>query len=293
MIQIEHFIFNCFQTRCSVVWDESGSCAFVDPGCADSEELSRLTSFVASRGLTPVAIMLTHAHFDHIYGMSALAREYGVPVYAHEHEMFTLESTNPYVCEAYGLPSPETFPMIRTADEESLPSRFEAVAEGDVIRVGALRFEVIETPGHTPGGLCFYERACGVLFAGDTLFAGAIGRTDHPGGDYDQLMSSILRKLLPLDSAAAAAYASAPSSGRPSGSASGCPSAPDCPSATGHEASASCQPSAPGPGRPSDSPVPSAPLAISVVPGHGPCTDLATEGMTNPFLQPFNEPFEG
>ena len=262
MIQIEHFTFNCFQTRCSVVWDESGSCAFVDPGCSDADELSRLTSFVASRGLKPVAIMLTHAHFDHIYGMSALAREYGVPVYAHEREMFTLENTNPYVCGAYGLPLPETFPMVRTADEESLPSRFEAVAEGDVIRVGALRFEVIETPGHTVGGLCFYERACGVLFAGDTLFAGAIGRTDHPGGDYDLLMNSILKKLLPLDSAAAAAASAAPS-------------------ASGHEASASSQPSAP------------APLAISVVPGHGPCTDLATEGMTNPFLLPFNEPFEG
>ena len=152
--------------------------------------------------------------------------------------------------------------MVRTADEESLPSRFEAVAEGDVIRVGALRFEVIETPGHTVGGLCFYERACGVLFAGDTLFAGAIGRTDHPGGDYDQLMNSILKKLLPLDSAAAASASAAPS-------------------ASGHEASASSQPSAP------------APLAISVVPGHGPCTDLASVGMTNPFLLPFNEPFEG
>ena len=83
--------------------------------------------------------------------------------------------------------------MVRTADEESLPSRFEAVAEGDVIRVGALRFEVIETPGHTVGGLCFYERACGVLFAGDTLFCGSCGRTDFPGGDYKAMLLSLAR----------------------------------------------------------------------------------------------------
>lgn len=277
MIQIEHFVFNCFQTRCSVVWDDSGACAFVDPGCASADELSRLTSFVASRGLRPAAIMLTHAHFDHIYGVADLSKEYGgLPVYMHAKEAYTIGTTNPYVCKAYGLPLPDTSfadgsgaaasatstgpvgpggpggPGDSAGPEGATGSPCSAecadssgatassgktggvvhIAEGDTIEVGGLRFEVIETPGHTVGGVCFYERECGVLFSGDTLFAGAIGRTDHPGGDYDQMMRSILEKLVTLDG------------------------------------------------------------SVSVIPGHGPCTDIGTEGMTNPFLLPFNEPYD-
>ena len=91
---------------------------------------------------------------------------------------------------------------------------------------------MLETPGHTPGGVCYLERTEKMLFSGDTLFAGSIGRTDHPGGDYDLMMKSIWEKIMCLDG------------------------------------------------------------DISVIPGHGPETDIATERMTNPFLLPFNEPYE-
>lgn len=220
-MHIEHFTFNPFQERTCIVSDEAGFCAFVDPGCYGKEELSRITDFVNRQGLKPVCIMLTHAHFDHIYGMAALAKEYGIPVYAHRDEMFTIDTTNPQVCGAYGLELPETF-----------PSRFEWAAEGEVIEVGSLKFEVLETPGHSRGGLCFYERNEGVLFSGDTLFAGAIGRTDHPGGDYDLLMKSIFEKLMVLDS------------------------------------------------------------QVVVIPGHGPTSEIGVERETNPFLMPFNEPYD-
>jgi glyoxylase-like metal-dependent hydrolase (beta-lactamase superfamily II) len=231
-MHIEHFTFNPFQERTCIVSDEAGFCAFVDPGCYDQEELSRITDFVNRQGLKPVCIMLTHAHFDHIYGMAALAKEYGIPVYAHRDEMFTIDTTNPQVCGAYGLELPETFPMLKTISEARFPSRFEWAAEGEVIEVGSLRFEVLETPGHSRGGLCFYERNEGVLFSGDTLFAGAIGRTDHPGGDYDLLMKSIFEKLMVLDG------------------------------------------------------------QVEVIPGHGPTSEIGVERETNPFLMPFNEPFE-
>lgn len=233
MIHIEHFTFNAFQTRCCIVWDDTRSCVIIDPGCASEEEIQALVSYISENSLEPACIMLTHAHFDHIYGMSALAKEYGIPVFAHRDELSTLMDTNTQVCKSYGLPLPETFPMIKSISEASIPSLFDQATEGDVIEVGNMHFKVLETPGHTRGGLCFFEPAEQILFSGDTLFAGAIGRTDHPGGDYDQLMKSIFEKLMVLD----------------------------------------------GP--------------VKVIPGHGPCTDIATERTTNPFLMPFNEPFEG
>ena len=219
MIHIEHFTFNSFMTNCFVLWDDSRKCAIADPGCASDKEISALKGFIADKGLEPVCILLTHCHFDHTYGVSALAGAYGIPVYAGKEEMFTTETTNPQICRAFGLPLPEQFDM-------------NLVSEGDMIEVGSLRFEALDTPGHSKGGLCWLERSGKTLLSGDTLFAGAIGRSDHPGGDYDVLMRSIFEKLLMLDG------------------------------------------------------------DTRVLPGHGPSSDISTERMTNPFLLPFNEPYE-
>ena len=222
-MHIEHFTFNCFQTACHVLWDNDGNCAITDPGCMPGAETERLTGFISSKGLKPVCILLTHCHFDHIYGVEELAGMYGIPVYAGAGETSTLEMTNPHMCSMFGFPLPETGFAAKS---------MKTVADGDVIEVGSLRFEAIETPGHTTGGLCFLERNERVLLSGDTLFAGSIGRTDHPGGDYDTLMESIFKKLLMLEG------------------------------------------------------------DIRILPGHGPSSDISTERMTNPFLLPFNEPYE-
>ena len=219
MIHIEHFTFNSFQTNCFVVWDENKKCAIADPGCASDKEMAELRNFIADKGLEPVCILLTHCHFDHTYGVVALAGAYGIPVYAGKEEMFTVETTNPQICRVFGLPLPEKFDM-------------NLVSEGDIIEVGTLRFEALQTPGHSKGGLCWLERNEKTLLSGDTLFAGAIGRSDHPGGDYNVLMKSIFEKLLMLEG------------------------------------------------------------DTRVLPGHGPSSDISTERMTNPFLLPFNEPYE-
>jgi len=232
MIHIEHFTFNSFQTNSFILWDESGKCAIADPGCSSEAELSRLTGFIADKGLEPICILLTHCHFDHVYGMAALAREYEIPVYADMDEMYSLQVTNAKLCGQFGFPMPDEFPIIRTSSDVHHPAKAIFVQDGDTIDVGNLRFEVIQTPGHSKGGLCFLERNEKVLLSGDTLFAGAIGRTDHPGGDYETLMKSIFEKLLMLDG------------------------------------------------------------DTRVLPGHGPSSDIATERMTNPFLMPFNEPYE-
>ena len=221
MLHIQQFIFNPFGENSSVVWDDKGNCAFIDPGYEDAER-EQLVAFVESNGLEPVCIMLTHGHFDHIYGLADLVKTYGIPVYMDKKETYSFEHTNPYVCGNYGLP-------LADIPEEGA---FRYISEGDIIEVGDLHFEVLETPGHSVGGVCFLERNEKVLFSGDTLFAGAIGRTDQPGGDYDLLMKSIFEKLMILDG------------------------------------------------------------SVTVIPGHGPETSIATERMTNPFLMPFNEPYE-
>ncbi len=183
MIHIQHFTFNAFQERGFAVWDNDGFCAFIDPGFSTSAEREQFTGLVAQKGLKPVCIMLTHAHIDHVYGVAELALTYNIPIYMHEKEKFTIEVCNPFLCRAFGLPMPESF------EADAVPC----------IQVGSLNFEVLETPGHSAGGVCFLERTEKVLFSGDTLFAGAIGRTDHPGGDYDLLMKSIFEKLMCLD----------------------------------------------------------------------------------------------
>ena len=226
MIQTEYFTFNIFLERCSLVWDNENSCAIIDPGFSSERERDVFYRFIENRKLSVKAILLTHGHFDHIFGAAQAAEFYGAPIYMHPSDEVIIKEANPMLCDAFGLPVPADF----SPESGTL---LHAIREGDVIEVGNLRFEVIETPGHTPGGVCYLERSEKILFSGDTLFAGSIGRTDNQWADYDALMSGIFTKLMELDG------------------------------------------------------------DITVIPGHGPETSIATERMTNPFLMPFNEPFEG
>ena len=235
MIHIEEFTFNSFQTRCSIVWDETGNCAFIDPGCTSAAETKALHETVSRKGLKPVCIMLTHGHFDHIFGVAEAAGHYEVPVYMHSADKVILDEANPALCAAFRLKVPDALYRTEETDGQADTASgltLHYVKEGDSIEIGSMKFEVIETPGHTPGGVCYLERDGKVLFSGDTLFAGSIGRTDNQWADYDALMSGIFGKLMELDG------------------------------------------------------------DISVIPGHGPATSIATERTTNPFLMPFNEPFE-
>lgn len=172
MLHIKNFYFNPLRACCSVLWDDSApQCVIVDPGYADQDERERLTGFIERNGLIPEKILLTHGHFDHTHGVKDCSATYGAAVYMH----------------------PADKAMTEGFDSSDLH-------DGDVVAAGpALKLHVIATPGHTPGGVCFYEAEAKVLLSGDTLFAGCIGRTDLPGGDYDDLMRSIMEKLMGLD----------------------------------------------------------------------------------------------
>ncbi len=185
-MNIAKFHFNPLEECCYLVWDETGEAAIVDPGFYDGREAEALYGKIQERGLTPKMILLTHGHFDHIYGVAECSRHYGIPVMMSADDKVILEN-NSFFTGGFGL---------RAADGNF---DFKPVAEGDSVKFGNIELQVIATPGHTPGGVCWYGEKDAVLFSGDTLFAGAIGRTDNAWGDYDKMIVAIMDKLMGLD----------------------------------------------------------------------------------------------
>lgn len=185
MINIKNFTFNPFQERTLVVWDDTMEGIILDPGCYDDEEFSSLTHYIESEGIKPVKIILTHGHPDHVYGVAPCIQKYNIPVYMNPADKPMLEATE--FVSSFGMKTPDI--SFDTVD----------IAENDSITFGNTEFKVIETPGHTPGGVCYYCEKAHLMFTGDTLFAGTIGRTDLPGGDYDKLILSVMDKVMGYD----------------------------------------------------------------------------------------------
>ncbi len=183
MLKILTFKFNSFEENCSLAWDETGEGVIIDPGFYNAAEAEALYGKIKEKGVKPMMILLTHGHFDHIFGVKECADRYDIPVYMNQEDNYVLENN---FSRRFGLKEPDcTFSTMPLED-------------GQTIRFGNTEFKVISTPGHTPGGVCFYDMKDKVLFSGDTLFAGSIGRTDHPGGDYDKLIVSLMDKLMGL-----------------------------------------------------------------------------------------------
>ena len=187
MLNVRYSVFNLFEERTYVAWRDERRCVIVDPGCREGAELEALEALIAQEGLTPAAILLTHSHIDHIFGVKLLQDRFGIPAYMHPAEVASLE---------YNKVMADRFRM-------KLPGEFDwtPVQDGQLLEIADMRFEVIASPGHSPGSVCYLERDEGILFSGDTLFAGSIGRTDFPYSDYDDEIRAILERLLPLDPA--------------------------------------------------------------------------------------------
>ena len=186
MLNIEYFFFNDYLERSMVIWDGSGKGVILDPGCLGEDEENKLFSFIGKEGIDIQAILLTHAHFDHIYGVAACIRKYGVKVYMSPQDKIVKENMRSVALESR-VPVPDT--GWDTVD----------IYDGSEIRFGETVFKVITTPGHSPGSVCYYCESSGDLFSGDTLFAGTIGRTDLRWGSYDDEIVSIMDKLMGLD----------------------------------------------------------------------------------------------
>lgn len=172
-----------FQQNCSIVWcTRTMEAAIVDPG----GDLPVITGAIRELGVKPVAIWLTHGHIDHAGGAAELAELLSVPVIGpHQAEKGLLDALPQQGLrfDMHGL-RPVT------------PTRW--LDEGNTVSVGDVAFAVHHVPGHSPGHVTFFQKDVRFLLAGDTVFAGSVGRTDLPGGDHDLLIAGIKNKLLPL-----------------------------------------------------------------------------------------------
>jgi glyoxylase-like metal-dependent hydrolase (beta-lactamase superfamily II) len=185
MMNIARFRFNPIAENTYVLWDESGQAAIVDAGNSSAGEDKALSDFIAEKGLTPALAVNTHGHFDHALGVPYLKRTYNIPFAAHSGDGFLLDNA---------ATSGSVF-GVRVGE---MPSIDIDLAGREEIAFGNTTLRIIPTPGHTPGHVALLEPESRVLFTGDTLFEGSIGRTDLPGGDYSWIMRSILENLLPL-----------------------------------------------------------------------------------------------
>ncbi|MDR1198050.1 MAG: MBL fold metallo-hydrolase [Prevotellaceae bacterium] len=184
MIKLLELLFNPIEENTYIVYDETNECIIIDAGCSNADENKILQKAITDKNLKPAKLICTHGHFDHIMGNSFVCETYGIKTYIHKSEISNFERASSYG-SYFGV----------SVVPPPIPDYF--VSDGDEIKFGNSLLKVIFTPGHTCGGICLYSAADELLFSGDTLFAGSIGRTDLPGGDYDALMNSI-KKLMQL-----------------------------------------------------------------------------------------------
>lgn len=170
------------QENAYIIWNDNKQALIVDPG----SEGERIIQTVQKLDVQPLAIILTHAHFDHIGAVDDVRDAFDIPVYIHKNEQDWLEDPN--------LNGSARFPLgtITARKAEHIISSEQSLT------IGHFHMEIFETPGHSPGSISYYFKNGNVVFSGDALFQGSIGRTDLPFGNYEQLIKSIHDKLLTL-----------------------------------------------------------------------------------------------
>lgn len=185
MIQYRNLVFNDFQVNTYLLWDETKECVVIDAACYYENEKQSLKEFITRHNLKPVKLINTHNHLDHILGNPFVKKEYNIPLYAHEEGQL-------FIRMAEGSASFFGVDVNETVNPDYHPK------DGDTLSFGSSELKVIYTPGHADGSICLFAQNEKMLFAGDVLFRGGIGRTDLPTGDYSLLEKSIKEKLFKL-----------------------------------------------------------------------------------------------
>jgi hydroxyacylglutathione hydrolase len=186
MLKIQKFVFNPFSENTYLTWDEeSKDAAIIDPGCYDDNECSELKNFVENAKMNLLYIINTHCHIDHICGNAFVKNTFGSKLYVPEKDLFLFhlmeEQANMFNVKINPSPEPDFL-----------------IVDGGEIKLGLSPGKFIFTPGHSPGEFCLYFEQEKICFTGDVLFKKSIGRTDLWDGNYDELMNSLMKKLLVL-----------------------------------------------------------------------------------------------
>ena len=186
MIQVHQFTFNGFQENTFLLADSKNNCIIIDPGCYDRSEENELMEFIQQKKLTPLALLNTHAHIDHVLGNQFVVKNFGVDYYLHQDDLITLHSV-PNYAHLYGfggyLTSPDPTILLKGGEE---------------LIFGDIHLKVLFTPGHAPGHVVFYNEQFDFVINGDVLFNGSFGRVDLPGGDLETLKKSIFQTMFKL-----------------------------------------------------------------------------------------------
>ncbi len=192
---LKHFVVNPFGVNAFVLSNDAGEAILIDPSVGREAERKALADYISSNNLKVVRLLNTHLHLDHVLGNAFVERTYGVKPEAHEEDAFLLDLQEEQ-SQMFGLPV-----------EEPSPALGDYLAEGDVVEIPGISLKVLHVAGHSPGGLAFYcenpgevngKKAPPLLFSGDILFAGSMGRSDLFGGDEEALVSGIRSKLMTL-----------------------------------------------------------------------------------------------
>ncbi|MED0704379.1 MULTISPECIES: MBL fold metallo-hydrolase [Aeribacillus] len=171
------------QTNTYILTNDKNECILFDPG----DEGEKLIEVLRKHQLTPLAILLTHAHFDHIGAIDDVRKVWNIPVYVHEKEQKWL-----------GDPSLNGSGHFMNGKNVTVEEADEIIREEGSLTIGSFQFSLFETPGHSPGSISYYLEEANAVFSGDVLFKGSIGRTDLLGGNHEELLKSIHEKLLVL-----------------------------------------------------------------------------------------------
>lgn len=189
-MKVKKFVVNMFQENCYLLYDETGEAALVDPGCYFASERAAVAKYIDDEGLHLRHLLCTHLHPDHIFALGFFEERYALKAAAHEGDEDWLRRAVWYSAQL-GI----------DWDEQDLGSPValeRKLADGSVLRFGQSALQVIHTPGHSRGSVCFYSEEEGLLLSGDTLFEGSVGRTDFPGGSMAELRRSLREKLFLL-----------------------------------------------------------------------------------------------
>lgn len=185
-MNIDVLVVNPFQVNAYIISDAARNAVLIDMAGYDTTELHQIAAFIEGKQLNPIALISTHGHLDHVCGNIFFKEHYHVPLYMHADDRFLIDTAIAHA-SAFGL------------SVEKPPYADILLDDMEIVKFNEdLQFTVLHVPGHSPGSIALYSESDAFVITGDALFAGSIGRTDLPRGNYDVLISSIQNKLMSL-----------------------------------------------------------------------------------------------